>query len=106
MTAMKEPSGQSKRLEPSRSVVVYDGKTGKIVHVHHFAAAPGTDLPPKEKLSEIAMQLAARKSGGEASSLKVLEVEASAIRPKTTYRVSPDGKLVEQPVAKHPGPRL
>jgi hypothetical protein len=103
---MKEPSGQSKRLEPSHSVVVYDGKTGDIAHVHHFAAAPGSELPSKEKLGEIALQYAGRKSGGEASSLKVLEVETSAIRPKTAYRVSSDGKLVEQPVAKHPDKRF
>lgn len=79
-------------LTPKHTFVVYDAQTGDVVQVHHFSAMPGANVPPHARLKEIALEQAAKKHNRDAAGLAVLESEAHALQPKTSYKV----ELVER----------
>ncbi len=88
------------RLEPAHSLVVYDAETGQILRIHHFAAMPGAELPPRAQLHEMTLKQAAAGLGREMAGMKVLDIDAKAMKRKASYRVSTsDGVLVEIPAA-------
>lgn len=46
---------------------------------------PGVELPPKENLCEMALMHAAGRHKRDISSMEILKIDATAIKPKTTY---------------------
>jgi len=101
MDEMEKVPEAPRRSEPAYSFVIYDAKMGQVVQVHHFGAMPGVELPSKENLSEMALRHAASRHKRDISSMEILEIDAPAIQPKTTYRVSlSDRTLVEEPPAR------
>lgn len=94
-----EPKATAHRHpEPAFSFAVFEPTAGQIVQIHHFGAMPGAALPAIEELRQIALRHAAAGYKRAEASLQAIEIDARAIKPKTSYRVSlPDRRLVEDP---------
>ena len=73
-----ETFGLSK-LEPEQAYVVYDSRTGCIVHVHQTATIAGSEERSQEAIEARAMELA-RQFGHRTDGLLVLRVEPGDTR--------------------------
>lgn len=105
------------RVVAHRFSVVYDDRTGKILHVHESTALEGAKVPEDRALEQRAIELAQRLSGdrlgASAKRLSVLTVAAAAIDQaarmkvdvsKRTLVTMPD-KPPRKPSAKKPALR-
>jgi hypothetical protein len=70
------------------TLVVYDPKTGVIVHRHHVVTYPGAPRSTKEQLEARAIELA-RARAGTKKSLAVLHADWQAFTEPIAYRVDP-----------------
>src|SRR5262249_24807400 len=90
--------GNAGRLESVHAVVVYDEKSGNVVHVHHqliFAGA--TMVPTPEKLAEMALHHA-ESAGVKRHTVKALYAGDRLLDPAHVYRVDPASrKLIAEP---------
>jgi hypothetical protein len=68
-------------------VVVYDGKDGRVIHVHDSVTLPGGHRPSKDDLERTALSHA-RKRHADAT-LHVLQVNPDEMKEGTSYRVDP-----------------
>jgi hypothetical protein len=93
---MDESRATSGPLEPERTVVVYDARSGQVLRVHHFSAMPGAELPPSAELRHAALLDAARRHGRDPSEMAVIDVERGELRRGVTYRVSEAGHKLEE----------
>jgi hypothetical protein len=77
----------------TRTVLVFDSKSGRIVHVHDTIAIPGAELPED---SELAAQ--ARSKVGAFEELTAGAVDTLLIteplRPGASYRVDPQTRAI------------
>jgi hypothetical protein len=73
-----------------RAYVVYDGKSGAIVHVHGSTTFHGADARSEQEDEARALELA-RRMGAEAEDLRVLAVNPSELEVMTPLRVDLDG---------------
>lgn len=80
---------ESGPLEPLAAVVVYDRETGALFSTHHFSAVDDADLPGRDELERLALELAAG-DGCETDRHAVLHVEPKALRRGVGYRVERD----------------
>lgn len=62
-------------IEPTSSCVVYDPRSGRIVHVHSVVAEPGARIPSREQVAEDALEIARESSGRQVKGLKALHVD-------------------------------
>jgi hypothetical protein len=94
------------RAAPTVSVVVYDHKSGEIIHVHHFAAVPGAKLPTKKQLHEQALKMpVASHNQRERSIMRVLEIDREEMKPKISYKVNVKKKCLMENDEVKPGGR-
>jgi len=79
------------RLTSHRYSVVYDGRSGKILHVHESMAIEGAEIPDDRVLAKRAIELAERLSkdrfGAAASRLSVLTVDAAEVDQEGPMKV-------------------
>jgi len=92
------------RLELPRIVrVVYDARTGRVVHTHHAIVLPNAKAPSEEQLDADAISLAGKVGGHPTNSLKVLTVKSDEFRDDTIYAVNTaTGKLEQTGKASRP----
>jgi hypothetical protein len=94
-----EPS----RPQPAATVVVYDRRTGAILHHHHVSAAPGAEIPDDDQLARFILDHAVHATRRHASDVDCLKVATDAIKPETSYRVDvAAGRLIESQPGNHP----
>ena len=73
--------------EPLATYVVYDRRTGEILHTHDVSAAPGAQVPEDDQLARFILDHAVHTTGRHAGELDCLKVAAGTMQPKFTYRV-------------------
>ena len=92
--------------EESDVCVLYDPKSGAIVHLHQQMTFPGGRKPSRAELEAQALQHA-EKSRGTGLRLKALHVPAQQYEPTKCYKVHVKAlRLVELPLPKAVRDRL
>jgi hypothetical protein len=81
-------SPQIPEPEALQVLVVYDVKTGAIVHRHHVVTLPGAPRRSKEELEARALELV-RSLTGTNKDLAVLHADPQAFLEPVEYRVDP-----------------
>ena len=96
---------QPSRPQPAASFVVFDRRTGDVLHHHMVSAAPGADIPDDDQLARFILDHAVHATRRHASEVDCLKVPADALKPKCSYRVDvSEGKLIETVRSDHPSP--
>ena len=80
--------------------LIYDRKSGEIVHGHKEVVLPGIESPSTDVLSRLALEYAAEVSKRDASSLRALAVESGELEPGTHYSVDVDRARLRRVQAK------
>jgi hypothetical protein len=89
------------RPRPAATFVVFDRRTGAILHHHLVSAAPGAEIPDDEQLARFILEHAVHATRRHASEVDCLKVSVDALKPKCTYRVDvSEGKLIETAVTE------
>jgi len=92
------------RPQPAATFVVYDRRTGAILHHHHVSAAPGAEIPDDDQLARFVLDHAVHATGRHASEVDCLKVAGDAIQRQRSYRVDVSaGRLIETQPGNHPG---
>lgn len=76
-----------KILKPDKSYVVYDGKSGKIIHIHHTLSLPGAPESPESDAESDAINLARSLTTSRLTNLKVLTAEPELVEKTPVSRV-------------------
>jgi len=98
MSTRPEPS----RPQPAATFVVYDRRTGAILHHHSVSAAPGAEIPDDHHLTRFILDHAVHATRRHASEVDCLKVATDAIKPKASYRVDvAAGRLIETQAEHH-----
>ena len=88
----KRPKTPPKPLDlPLNIRVVYDAKTGQIVHTHYVVILPHAHAPSEKQLDADALNLASKHSKRSANYIKVLRVKSEEFKPGLVYHVALDG---------------
>ena len=92
----KRPKTPPAPLDLPLSVrVIYDAKTGQIVHTHYVVVLPHAKPPSEEQLDQDALDLARKVGKQSPDHIKVLRVKSNEFTPGVDYRVALDkGKPV------------
>jgi len=84
------------------SIVVYDRRNGRIVHIHHVIALEGAEPSTKGEIERAALSHAARR-GHEESKIAALRVDPARFEEGRHYKVDvKTSRLVEATTAKRP----
>ncbi len=95
-------AGQVGKVATTRSVVVYNRKDGRIVHIHHVIALEGTE-PSTVSENEKAALFHAGRRGHEESKIAALHVDSASLKEGGHYKVDVKvSQLVEAATAKRP----
>lgn len=96
------PTTQSHLPEGSRAhtFVIYDSKSGEIVHGHMEVVLPGVEPPSGDVLSRQALEYAAQTMGRDVSTLNALPVDFGELKPGTQYRVDVNSGRLQAAAAK------
>jgi hypothetical protein len=98
--------GKAIAPESIQTCILYDPKSGKIVHHHQVLTYPGGRRLDEGQVESQALELAA-KVRGDASGLRALHVTDNQFQPSKIYRVDlKSRRLVEQPLPKKLRDRL
>ncbi|HSE43240.1 MAG TPA: hypothetical protein VLH08_20950 [Acidobacteriota bacterium] len=89
----------SQILKTDKAFIVYEKKTGKILHIHHVISMPGTATFKASEMEEEARNLARSFSTTSKGEMKVLKVDPDLLE-KTTYSRVDIKKLSLVPVKK------
>jgi hypothetical protein len=102
---MTDTLQQPTRPQPAATFVVFDRRTGAVLHHHMVSAAPGAEIPDEDQLARFVLDHAVHATRRHASEVDCLKVAADALKPKCTYRVDvSEGKLIETAATGHPYP--
>jgi hypothetical protein len=81
--------------------VVYDKKTGAILHIHQLISMPGAKPRTTEALHTRALELAGKITSKKMTELAALSMEQEQLQPDKLYLVDTKRKVViEAPAAK------
>lgn len=78
-------AGKIRGPESTSTYVVYDGKTGRVVHVHHVLVLPGANPMSQGQIEALATSMAARREN--LAELRILHVPGEGVDAETEYRV-------------------
>lgn len=93
-------SGKEIVPESTQTCILYDPKSGRIVHLHQEITYPGGRKLTQSDAESRALEAVA-KVRGNAVGLKVLHVSPKELQPSKIYKVDVKaGRLVEQLVPK------
>jgi hypothetical protein len=79
----------------THTFLVYDEKTGDLVHGHKAVILPYGEAPDEKQLMEQALEMAAEATGRK-DGLRVLAVLEDELEPGTVYRVDPESERLEK----------
>jgi hypothetical protein len=92
MNGPKEPQSTSPIVSEIRAHVVYDRKTGKVLHVHETVTFPNGPSP-----GESAEARALRLSGAAGRpDVEVVEVAPAAVKGHHGIRINPETRSIER----------
>jgi hypothetical protein len=93
---------QSHLPEGSRAqaFLIYDRKSGEIVHGHMEVLLPGVEPPSSDVLSRQALESAAQAIDRDISTLNALAVDFGELKPGTHYRVDVNSGRLQAAAAK------
>ena len=92
MIASKEPQSVPPIVSVVRAHVVFDRRSGKVLHVHETVTFP--DGPtPREKPEARALRLAGAGNNPDA---EVVEVDPAAVKGHHRFRVNPTTRTIER----------
>jgi hypothetical protein len=74
--------------------LVYDKKTGAVVHIHQSLQLPGAKPRTAEGVNARALEFAGKASGKKTSEMAALSVEVDQLHPDMRYRVDVKRKVV------------
>jgi len=80
-----ESVGSVGSIESTSACVVYDGKTGRIAHIHHVLLFHGAAPLSKEQIEATALKMAQRHE--RPAELRILHVPAEHLDANVQYRV-------------------
>jgi hypothetical protein len=95
----KQPKQKPEPSDPqagaqTHTFLVYDAKSGEVVHGHKAVNLPFADAPSEEELESQALEMATEATDRGTAGLKVLEVSEKELEPGYVYSVDPkDGSL-------------
>jgi hypothetical protein len=93
---MKTLPGGDVAVESEKACVVYEAKTGRIVHLHRVITLRGGKAPSASAMEARALELAGQRS----ASVKVLHLEADSVQSGSAYKVD----LKKMKLVQSPGP--
>jgi len=76
--------------------LIYDAKSGDIVHGHKELVLTGGDAPAEDELRKRAMELAAQVTDRDAGGLRILSVSDDDLEVGAFYRVDPKRERLEK----------
>jgi hypothetical protein len=76
--------------------LVYDPKTGDLVHGHKAVVLPYGDAPEEDQLMEQALSLAAEATNRKPDRLRAIAVSEDELEPGVEYRVDPKTERLER----------
>lgn len=79
----------------THTFLIYDPRSGDLIHGHKEVVLPYGDAPSEEQLRENALSAAAEVTGRRSESLRVLEVSEDELKPGLGYRVDPSSERLE-----------
>ena len=95
-----EQSGGPPQVAPeeleTHTLLVYDAKTGDLVHGHKVVVLPDAEAPSDKEMVEEALQLASEATDRKADELRTLAVSEDELEPGFVYRVNPDTEKLER----------
>jgi hypothetical protein len=80
----------------THTFVVYDAKTGDLVHGHKVVVLPDAETPSEKEMPEEALRLASEVTDRKPDELRVLSVSEDELEPGFVYRVNPDTERLER----------
>jgi hypothetical protein len=80
-----ESVGSVGSIESTSACVVYDGKTGRVAHIHHMLLFHGAAPLSKEQIEATALKMAERHE--RSAELRILHVPAEHLDAKDEYHV-------------------
>ena len=87
-------AGSAGRLESVHAAVVYNNKTGKVVHTHHFLIFEGAVVRPKpEELTQMALEHA-EAAGVKREGVDALYAGKQRLDPGKIYRVDIESRTL------------
>lgn len=92
----EEPQQPAPEEAKTQTFLVYDAKTGDLVHGHKVVVLPAAEPPSDKELVEEALQLASEATDRKQDELRVLEVSDDDLEPGAFYRVDPDSERLER----------
>ena len=94
-------AGQVGKPATTRSVLVYNRKNGRIVHIHHVIALDGAEPSPISEIEKAALFHAGRR-GHEESKIAALHVDPTSLKEGGRYRVDVKTSRLVEAAAKRP----
>jgi len=92
---MKTLPGGDVAVESEKACVVYEAKTGRVIHLHRVITLRGGKAPSANAMEARALELVRQRSG---ASVKVLHLEADSVQSGGAYKVDLKKlKLVQSP---------
>jgi len=76
------------------SFLVYDRKSGDVLHVHHIAILPGMTMPPESELEQFLAQHGAQKTSRSASQIGAVRCKKKDLSNPSRYRVDPKTRRI------------
>ncbi len=74
-------------LKTDKSFIVYEKKTGKILHIHHVISMPGAPIFQESEIEQEARNHARSFSTASKGEMKVLKVDSNLLEKNTFSRV-------------------
>jgi hypothetical protein len=100
MVEVTQGTTNSVEVAEGEAIVVYDGRSGEIVHVHEEITLPGGQPSDPRELKERAVRLAQELAGRPLGSVKTLSTKRSQLREGVVLRVDVAKEaLIEKKVA-------
>ncbi|CAN5843566.1 hypothetical protein BH20ACI4_BH20ACI4_18610 [soil metagenome] len=84
-------SSSSRRIDTR---IIFDRKTGEIIHIHQTSVLPGGKLPDENELRDSAIDLASRSTGTSGEQMEVISVREEDLRNNTKYKVDVKNKCL------------
>jgi predicted RecA/RadA family phage recombinase len=89
-------SGDRASVGETFTVLVYDARSGDIVHGHKELVLAGGEAPAEDELRTRVMEIAARVTDRDADGLRTLMVSEDDLEVGAFYRVDPKRERLEK----------
>jgi hypothetical protein len=87
-------------LTADDAAVVYDARTGAVVHVHETVYMKGASSPKSRNVEQEALELAQRLSGKPGANLRTLRVRPEELRERKALKVTVSTRTLRSSTAR------